>query len=151
MIMRPALSVAALCIVAACTNGQSDRTATEKALLAANDAYDRALIAGDAATLGRVYTDDFQIIDDDADLHGKRDQIELMTRTIDLLQARSDQVRVTMLGPDAALLTGRFVGRYRIGAREADFTERYTSIWMRHGGQWRLKHEHSSVVPERSN
>jgi ketosteroid isomerase-like protein len=149
--MRRALSLLAVLAIAACAEAPPDQAAAQKALLAANNDYDRALIAGDAPALGRVYVDDFQIIDDDADLHGKRDQIELMTRTVDLLQARSDQVRVTMLGPDAALLTGRLVGRYRMDGREADFTERYTSIWVRDGEHWRLRHEHSSIVPARSN
>jgi ketosteroid isomerase-like protein len=52
-----------------------------------------------------------------------------------------------MLGPDAALLTGRFKGRYRMGGKEADFTERYTSVWVREGKDWRVKHEHASLVP----
>ena len=119
-------------------------------LRAANANYDKALIAGDAAALDRFYTDDFQIIDDDAQVHGKADQIAFMTKALDLLGASSDDVQVTMLGPDAALLTGGFSGRYRLDGKENAFTERYTSIWVRDGGRWRVKHEHSSVVPSKA-
>ncbi len=68
-----------------------------------------------------------------------------MTEQVDLIHAKTDDVRVRMLSPDAALLTGR----YRLDGREADFTERYTSIWVRDRGKWRLTHEHSSTVPSK--
>ncbi|HEU4497971.1 MAG TPA: DUF4440 domain-containing protein, partial [Sphingomicrobium sp.] len=54
---------------------------------------------------------------------------------------------VAMLGPDAALVTGRFIGRYRYKGTETDFTERYTSIWVRDGERWRVMHEHTSIQP----
>ena len=139
--------LAPLLLLAACQEAAPDRGAAEKAVLAANAAYDRALIDGDAKALERFYTADFSIIDDDAGIHGKRDQIAFMTKTVDLLDAKTDDLRVTMLGPDAALLTGRFKGRYRMGGKEADFTERYTSVWVRDGKDWRVKHEHASLVP----
>ena len=119
----------------------------EAELKAANAEYDKALVDGDAAALNRHYTDDFTIIDDDARIHDKADQIAFMTQSLDLLNAKSDDVRMWLLGPDAALVTGRFAGRYRIEGKENEFTERYTSIWVRDDGRWRIRHEHSSVVP----
>jgi ketosteroid isomerase-like protein len=71
-----------------------------------------------------------------------------MTQEVDLLNARGDDVKVTMLGPDSALVTGRFVGRYRYKGKEEDFTERYTSVWVRKDRQWRVRHEHASLVPK---
>ncbi|WP_420006862.1 hypothetical protein [Tsuneonella aeria] len=68
--------------------------------------------------------------------------------SIRLLYARSDEIVVRRLGPDHALLTGRFTGRYRTGAHDVSFVERYSSVWRRHGTRWRLRHEHSSFVPE---
>lgn len=122
---------------------------TESALRAANAAYDKALIDGDADALSRFYTDDFQIIDARAEVHGKADQIQFMTEEVDLLLAKTDDVRIAMLAPDVALLTGRFVGRYRLDGKENDFIERYTSIWVRDDDQWRVKHEHSSLAPRK--
>ena len=121
----------------------------ETALRAANAAYDKALIDGDADALRRFYTDDFRIIDARAEVHDKADQIRFLTEQVDLLQAKTDDLRVTMLAPDVALVTGRFIGRYRLEGQENDFTERYTSIWVRDAEQWRLKHEHSSVAPRK--
>lgn len=140
-------------LLAACdrpgaTPDSAARADAEAGLRAANLDYDEALVAGDAARLQQAYADDYQVIDDDAGVHGKVDQIRFMTTELDLLDAKSDDVRVTMLGPDAALVTGRFVGRYRLAGKESSFTERYTSIWVRDGGRWRLRHEHSSNLPK---
>lgn len=121
----------------------------EIVLRAANAAYDKALIDGNADALRRLYTDDFRMIGARAEVRGKADQIQLMTEKIDFLQAKSDDVRITMLSPDAALLTGRFIGRYRLEGQENNFTERYTSNWVRDGEQWRVKHEHSSTTPRK--
>jgi ketosteroid isomerase-like protein len=137
----------AACDRPAAKQDNADQSKAESELKAANLQYDKALIDGDAASLDRFYTDDFQIIDDDAEVHDKTGQIAFMTQSVDLLNAKSDDVQVKMLGPDAALLTGRFTGRYRLEGKENDFTERYSSVWVRDGARWRVKHEHSSVVP----
>ena len=126
-----------------------DQAEALKALEAANAAYDKALIDGDAKALARIYTDDFQIVDDDGAVHGKQDQIDFMTRKVDLLSATGDDVRVTMLGPDSALVTGRFTGRYRMDGKESDFVERYTSVWVRQNGEWKVRHEHASLLPKK--
>ena len=123
--------------------------AHEVGLHEANAEYDRALISGDAAALTNIYTEDFSFVGDRAEQRNKAEQISYMTDgSLRLLSAASDQIAVTPLGRDHALLTGRFRGRYRAGGREADFVERYTSVWVRHGSRWRLRHEHSSLVPE---
>ena len=72
-----------------------------------------------------------------------------MTEQVDLLEAKTDDVRITMLSPDVALLTGKLIGRYRLEGQENNFTERYTSIWVRDGQRWRIKHEHSSMAPRK--
>ena len=146
--MQKAALIIMLAALAACSGKGTEDASSTAGLEAANAAYDRALIDGNAEALSRLYTDDFTIIDDEANLRGKQDQIRTMTEVIDLLEARSDDVRVEPLGPDAAMLTGRFTGRYRVDGKENTFTERYTSIWVREGGEWKVRHEHASVLPK---
>jgi len=146
--MRKTALIVVLAALAACSGpGQKGDTTTAD-LQAANAAYDAALIAGNSAALDKFFTDDFQIIDDDANLRGRQEQIRTMTEVIDLIEARSDDVRITPLGPDAALMTGRFTGRYRVAGKENTFTERYTSVWVRQGGEWKVRHERASLVPK---
>ena len=146
--MRVTALITALALLSACRDGGSNQPSAESALRAANAQYDRALIDGDAAALDRFYADDFRIISDDADISDKQEQIRFMTKEVDLLDARSDDIRISMLGSDSALMTGRFTGRYRYRGEERDFVERYTAVWVRDGENWRLKHEHSSIQPE---
>lgn len=136
-----------LCAALAACSDKGAESSLE-GLQAANSEYDRALIAGDAAALENTYTADYSIIDDDADIHGRQDQIRMMTQVVDLLEARSDDVKITPLGPDSALLTGRLNGRYRVAGEENTFTERYTSVWVRQDGEWKIRHEHASLVPK---
>jgi ketosteroid isomerase-like protein len=135
-------------LLAACNATPADPVSAEKELRAANEEYDRGLIDGDAAVLDRFYASDFTIIDDDAGIHDKKNQIAFMTKEVDLLDARSSDVNVRMLGADAAMITGRFAGRYRYQGKESDFTERYTSVWVRRDGRWQVQHEHASLLPK---
>ena len=145
--MRNTSIVLMILMLTGCSASSASPANSEAEIRAANEAYNRALVEGDALALNLFLTDDFRIIDDDAGIHGKRDQIEFMTTEIDLIHARGDDVEVAMLGPDAALVTGKFIGRYRYQRNETNFTERYTSIWIRDGERWRVRHEHASLVP----
>ena len=145
--MRALTLMAATGLLAACNHQSTAQDDPEGQLRAANARYEQALIEGDAAALDRHYTDDFERIGNDGGVHDKRDQVQLITREIDLLNGRGDDVEITMLGPDSALVTGRFAGRYRYNGAEEDFTERYTSVWIRKDGEWRVRHEHASLVP----
>ena len=138
--MRAVTLMVATGLLAACNQLPTEQDSPEDQLRAANAQYDQALVEGDAAALNRYYTDDFQRIGNDGAVHDKANQVQLMTKEVDLLNGRGDEVEVTMLGPDSALVTGRFAGRYRYKGSEENFTERYTSVWVRKDGQWRLRH-----------
>jgi ketosteroid isomerase-like protein len=145
--MRLAIPLLAVLILIGCREAQHGPDASKAAGIAANAAKDEAMIARDPARLASFYTDDYLLIDDDAKLHDKPDQVQFMTQNVELLKGVSDDVQVTMLAPDAALVTGRMAGRYRMDGKESDFVERYTGVWLRKGDEWRVKHEHGSLVP----
>ena len=133
---------------AAVTDAPRERQSAIEAVTAANAAKDRAMIARDAEALAAFYTEDYQVIDSRAGIHDKKNQVDFMTNSVELLSADSDQVRVGMLGADAALVTGRLTGRYRMNGKESDFVERYTGVWVKQGEEWLVKHEHGSLLPE---
>ena len=145
--MRRITALVATLLLFGCGGGERDDSSARQELAKANAAYDAALIAGDAAALERLYTDDFRLIHADARVSNKGEQIRTMTERIDLIDAKSDQVRTVMLGPDAALMSGRLTGRFRADGEEASFVERYSAVWVREGGEWKVKHEHSSLEP----
>lgn len=145
--MRLIFTLAATLLLFGCHGREREDSSAVEELAKANSAYDAALIAGDAAALDRLYADDFRLIRADARVSNKADQIRAMTQQIDLIDAKSDQVRTVMLGPDAALMSGRFTGRFRADGKESSFVERYSAVWVREAGEWKLKHEHSSMAP----
>lgn len=144
--MRATVLMLALVAHSGCSKSQPDMTAAMRTLIAANEAKDHAMVVGDAADLERFYTADYRVIDDDGNVHDKRNQLQFMTEKVDLLDAVSDDVQVRMLAQNAALLTGRMTGRYRTEGREISFAERYTSVWVTEDNQWRVRHEHSSTM-----
>ena len=54
---------------------------------------------------------------------------------------RFEEVEARLLGPDHALMTGRFV---LTGGGRADQTGRFTLVWVHSGAGWRILHDHSS-------
>lgn len=57
-----------------------------------------------------------------------------------LQQLRYEQVDVRMLGPDHALVTGRYV---LSGADRPERTGWFTTVWARTPDGWRMIHDHS--------
>ena len=53
---------------------------------------------------------------------------------------RFDQVEARGLGPDHALMTGRFV---LTGGGLAEQSGRFTLVWVRSREGWRILHDHS--------
>ena len=54
---------------------------------------------------------------------------------------RFDELAVRVLGPDHALMTGRF---QLTGGGLPDQSGRFTLVWLRTGDSWRILHDHSS-------
>lgn len=121
----------------------------DTALLARNQAYDRAILTADSAALADLYAADFVYVGPDAVVRGRDAQIRSLVRgVVDVLEGESSDVRVRLYG-ETAILTGSFRGRARTPAGEVSFHERYSSVWVRQAGTWRLVHEHASMVPGR--
>ena len=146
--MRAAVFVLSVITLSGCTDDQRDAPSPIGVLVAANAAKDRAMVAGDGAALAKFYTSDYRVIDNDGNVHDRRDQIAFMTKEVDLLDAESADVRVTLLAKNAAVVTGVVKGRYRQEGRKQKFAERFTSIWVSEDSQWRVRHEHSSTIAD---
>jgi ketosteroid isomerase-like protein len=57
-----------------------------------------------------------------------------------LQQLRYESVDIEPLGPDHALVTGKFV---LTGADRPDRTGLFTTVWRRTASGWRMIHDHS--------
>ena len=140
-----------LLIAAACAEDgpPADRAEAEAQLRAANAQYDRAVVTGDAATLDEILADDYVYVTAEGEVRDKPTQIaNLASRRVQVMSAGSEEVSVRWIG-DHALLVGRFPARVHEGSRTYRINERYSALWSRDGGRWRLRHEHASLIPER--
>lgn len=138
---------ALLLITASVTLGQAPRE-TERELLKANQVYDDALLRGDAEALDRLYSDDFVYTTPDGEVRDKAQQLAF-TRSGDLRleSGRSDDVKVRVYG-DTAVMTGRFTAKGKFRGRVIDIRERYTAVWVRRRGTWRLVAEQGNFIKQ---
>ncbi len=115
---------------------------------AAQAAYDAAILGRDAAALDVLFAPDFVYVGTHANRRERTEQIANMTTAEGrLVTGGSEAVEITPLGEDAALVTGRFRGVWREGGADEAVDERFTAVWRRTDGRWRLKHEHVSLRP----
>jgi uncharacterized protein (TIGR02246 family) len=126
-----------------------DRARDDREVREANARYDRAIIGADAAALGELLADDYVYVTAEGEIRDKQQQIARLTGPHFTLRSPGSQdVTVRWIG-DQALVIGRFPGEVQAGANSLRFNERYSSLWSRDGGRWRVRHEHASLIPER--
>ena len=121
---------------------------TERELLKANQAYDEALVRGDAAALDRLYSDEFVYTTPDGEVRDKSQQLAF-TRSGDLRleSGRSDDVKVRVYG-NTAVMTGRFTAAGKFKDRVINIRERYTAVWVKRRGAWRLVAEQGNLIKQ---
>ena len=145
---RPAALALLLLAAASCAGngGAPDRSVAEAEVRRANAAYDRAVVTADAAALNEILARDYSYVTADGEVRDKVTQIANLTSgRFQIMSAGSEQVTVRWIGDDA-LLIGRFPARVRQGERETRIDERYSALWSREDGRWRLRHEHASLI-----
>ena len=121
---------------------------TEQELLKANQEYDTALLRGDAAALDRLYADEFVYTNPDGEIRDKAQQLAF-TRSGDLKfqSAQSSDVKVRVYGK-TAVMTGRFNAKGTFKGENIDVRERYTAVWVKQNGRWRLVAEQGNFIKQ---
>ena len=103
-------------------------------------AWAEAIQRRDTAAAARLFADDFV----GQGPQGRLDKAAAVAEVrpsarASVTSAANDDVRVRVLGPDAALAQGRYVEQGRDSAGKA-YTERlaWLDVWQRRGGRWQL-------------
>ncbi len=145
--MRRLIFAAALALAACSPSNGPGSPEVEQSLREANARYDRAIVAGDRAALETLLAPDYVYIDSQGQV---RDRAATLAQQgaggVRIESPGSEEVAIRWLG-DHALVTGRFRGRVTMGDNSAPIDERYSSIWQRQDGAWRIRHEHTSQPP----
>ena len=109
------------------------------AILAAERCRCDAMIANDPAALDSVLAADLQFhhatgaVDDKPAFLAKMAAGRIVYTAINWTEER-----VTALGPDSALLTGRMATDVRVEGVEKQLRNRVMTVWSRQDGAWRL-------------
>lgn len=145
---RPAFA-AALTLAACVPAGGPGSPEAEQAVREANARYDRAIVAGDRAALEQILADDYVYLTAEGEVRDRAATIsQHAAGRVRVESPGSEEVAIRWLG-DHALVTGRFRGRLTMGESSAPLDERYSSVWAKQEGRWRLRHEHASPIPAR--
>ncbi len=124
--------------------GAQSRSARE--VLAANEAFDRAIVTRDADAYKRIMADDFIFTAADGKVSDKKGEIEgVRTRPLTFESGKSDDVRVRVYG-NTAVVTGRFTAKGKNDGRDITFIERYTAVFVKRGGRWQMVAEQATEI-----
>lgn len=141
------LALLSLACAGGSTRGAAPAPAAPRAeLLHAMEASAAAWNRGDMAGHVALYTDSAAMMGKNGPIVG-RDVIRgLLERGFwaggkPAQQLAFDEIAVTPLGPDHAMLTGKCI---LTGGGKPEYTCRFTTIWQRTAAGWRIIHDHSS-------
>lgn len=120
----------------------------EREILALNRQWADAIVRGDVATLDRLFAEDMILTDSNGNVRNKAQEIESLRPGADLTTYffNTDDVLVRVHG-NAAVLTGRATWRIRYQGRDVDNARRYTSMYARQNGRWRIVAQHLTRIP----
>ena len=121
----------------------------EREVLAANEEYDKAIVARDAAAYQRILGDDFIFTSFNGTVSNKAQELEKVKQGDLTFEAgKSDDLRVKVYGK-TAVVTGRFVAKGQSKGNPFTFTERYTGVFVKRDGRWQLVAEHANEIAQK--
>lgn len=126
----------------------SAQDATPDAVLAAEDSRFAAMIAADAEAMRRWLAEDLAYVHSTGRVEGREQLIEaLSSGRLRYLAIEPSERRVTMPGPDTAVVQGLARIRARSGDQAVDFPARYIAVYARADGTWRMTAWQSLRLP----
>ena len=133
--------------IASVAFGQTSKKA-EQELRRANRKYDEALVRADIVVLERLYSEEFVYTTPDGEVRDKAQQLAFMrTGALRLESGQSNDVRVRVYG-NTAVMTGRFTAKGKFKDKIIDIRERYTAVWVKREGRWRLVADQGNLIKQ---
>jgi len=99
----------------------------------------QAMMAGDGAGLGRVFSDEIVFIHSDGRSEGKAEYIKAMTGGETAYEnAVTSEVLARQIAADVVVLSGAQAMRKKLGHEWTDLKLRFMSVWRNESGAWRM-------------
>jgi ketosteroid isomerase-like protein len=132
-----------LLLAAASAQSQSEGGAAEEIRKVDRERI-QAQVNADAAALDRIYADDFIGVGPSGTVRTKKDVLaDFTSRRLKFQSITTDDVRIRVYG-NAAVETGLSTMKGEDGGKVVPEENRFTRVWIRQGGRWRLVANHYS-------
>jgi uncharacterized protein (TIGR02246 family) len=131
---------------------KSDRMGKlERQVVAFNSAWAEAITKGDAAALERLFADEMIVTSGNGEIRNKAGEIKDAASAPDpnfiwIHPFTTEDVRVRIYG-DAAVVTGLAKWTFRYKGRDVNQERRYTHVYVKRHGQWRIVAQQMSSNP----
>jgi len=120
--------------------------ADEAALRGLEEKWDAANLKGDAAALGAILADTFISTNAEGKTRTKAELLaELKSGTIKFQTSKVEDMKVFLYG-DAAVVNGKWTGKFMLKGKPVDTVERFTDTFVRQNGQWRAVASQGSAI-----
>jgi uncharacterized protein (TIGR02246 family) len=118
---------------------QARNEKVEQEVIHVEDERMQAFKSSDAATLNRIFDDDFTFTNVNGEVHTKAELIgDVTSGKLKYTALKHSEIRVRVYD-NTAILTGRSASVYIDGGKEGGRTpRRYMNIYIKKNGQWRL-------------
>ena len=118
-------------------------------LAVALDQYNRATVANDTATLSKLVTDDYMLVNSDSSVQDKQSYLKdflVPGFRVDPYEIRKPVFR---LFGKAALTGGEFHLGWTFDGRHQSRDLRIAHVWVRKNGRWQIAYTQLTRVPEK--
>jgi ketosteroid isomerase-like protein len=120
----------------------------EKEILAVEQQRDQAIQDRDMKVLDHIHADDFTFVNTRGGLLTKAEYLEeIRTGGIKFLSFKQDDYHVQVY-PGTVIVTGRSSGVIQYHGKVNEVPRRFTLVYVRDQGRWRLATYHGTVIVE---
>jgi len=139
-------------ILAACSHAQvnaaAPATKSEEELKAVENEAIQAMLHADMATIDRIFSDNWIIIDEEAQVRDKRAEFDpYKTGEEKVIAGQYDEMKVRFFG-ETAVVTGTYMFKGSFQGKPFDIKGRFTDVFVKQSGSWRCVSSHNSSSPK---
>jgi len=144
MNVRRSLTMGSLLVLAAVSaHAQSEKSVIEEIRKVDRERI-QAQVSADAAALDRIYAEDFIGVGPSGTVRSKKEVLsDFASGSLKFQSITTDQVRIRVYG-NAAVETGLSTMKGRDAEKVVPEENRFTRVWIKQGGRWRLVANHYS-------
>ena len=121
--------------------------ATEQAVLAAHERRRDATLAGDAAAVGSMMTDDLTFTHANAVVETKAEFLDALKTGRYQYKSLTDEERGVRVHGDTGTVSGTCRIVVAAAGKDIDIRVRFTELWVKIGSAWRMVLWHATNVP----